>query len=324
MALAGTAGAGDRPLSPRQAAARIGEEVVVRGHVDRVVCSSRSCLLSFEPGFRGLVVAIPAGLRAELPSPREAFEGRSVEVRGVVEARSGRPRLVLGEASDIRRLALSVGVLESRTIERPGGLDRSRAAAASQPVAAASESARRSRLGATIRALEGEENPRSGAAPAGLEALARRVAAIEERLAESMPAAPGLLPLADGAAGTPGREGGVAALRQALADLEREVAALAEDVGELGDRLEAVEQALAGRAEQEADVPRLPPYVVPAFQPPSLNRVRRGWSAERVLRTLGPPERVVRAAGGSSVWDYGDGRSVTVDGRGRVVSAAGF
>lgn len=325
LAAAAVAGWAGEALSPREAASRAGEEVLVRGHVDRVVCSSAACLLSFEPGFRGLVVAIPADLRGAIPSPREAFEGRTVEVRGTVEERSGRPRLVLRDAAEIRRLPLEVGVIESRTTERAGGLERSHRGPAGR-LAPAPPPGGRSHLGEAVRALEreaGAGSPGTAAASARIEVLASRVDALERRLAETMPAAPGLLPLAGG---LPPREPAepAAGWRDALADLEARIDALGEDVGVLDERLAAIEQELAGRPEREADVPRLPDYVVPAYQPPSLNRVRRGWTAERVLRTLGAPERVVRAAGGGSVWDYGDGRSVTVDGRGRVVAVAGF
>jgi hypothetical protein len=82
--------------------------------------------------------------------------------------------------------------------------------------------------------------------------------------------------------------------------------------------------ALEGAMQQLAATPQLPDYIIPGERPPKLNRVRRGWSADRVLRTLGQPTQVVGTAGGPVTWLYAGGRSVTIDERGRVTAAAGF
>src|SRR6188768_2925244 len=44
-------------MTPAETRDHIGEAVVVEGHLDSVVCSPQACLLSFEPGFSGLIVS---------------------------------------------------------------------------------------------------------------------------------------------------------------------------------------------------------------------------------------------------------------------------
>src|SRR5581483_10582692 len=61
-------------VAPSDALSHVGESVVVEGHVDSVVCSPQACLLSFEPGFSGLVVAIPGDAVGAFPDPDATYE----------------------------------------------------------------------------------------------------------------------------------------------------------------------------------------------------------------------------------------------------------
>jgi hypothetical protein len=52
--------------------------------------------------------------------------------------------------------------------------------------------------------------------------------------------------------------------------------------------------------------------------------VKKGWTAERVLRTFGEPLNTTAATSGQMTWYYSNGRSVTLDARGRVLTTVGF
>src|SRR5690606_17309785 len=107
------------PITPEEAEGQIGREVVVEGYVERAVCSSRACVLSFGPAFSGLVVSIPASLESDV-GPGKDLEGRTVRVTGLVEAPQGRPRIEIDDAANIEKVDLTVGVRNSRIVTKDG------------------------------------------------------------------------------------------------------------------------------------------------------------------------------------------------------------
>ncbi len=88
-------------LSPSQAAKHVGETIDVVGTAESVVCSPMACLLSFEAGFSGLVVAIPGDAVAAFPDPEASYEGKQVRVHGRVAERNGRPRIEIRDPASI-------------------------------------------------------------------------------------------------------------------------------------------------------------------------------------------------------------------------------
>lgn len=107
------------PIAPGQASRHLGRDVEVEGEAQSVVCSPMACLLSFEAGFSGLVVAIPGDAVAAFPDPESTYEGRRVRVRGRVGERNGRPRI---EIRDPRALSVEGG--GSRPVASPGEAGR--------------------------------------------------------------------------------------------------------------------------------------------------------------------------------------------------------
>ena len=100
----------------------------------------------------------------------------------------------------------------------------------------------------------------------------------------------------------------------------------------LEDRLIATEQRMAGllyyldererelAASQMSPAPPGPP--APAAQ--ALRSLKRGMSVRDVERLAGRPVRVIDNANGWATWDYGEGRAITFDQRGRAQSLTGF
>ena len=116
------------------------------------------------------------------------------------------------------------------------------------------------------------------------------------------------------------------ALQQQITRLQEDNANLSATVAALEERLAALEQS-GGRVRQGVDedaLPHLPDYVVSGASATRLQHVKRGWSSERVLRALGAPLNTMTEANGYMTWYYADGRAVTLDPRGRVVSSIGF
>jgi Tfp pilus assembly protein FimV len=101
-------------------------------------------------------------------------------------------------------------------------------------------------------------------------------------------------------------------------------------------RLEQVAQALAVQSQQlaamqaalNAPAPETPqrtwgePQPRPAFE--ALRTIKRGMTADEVTRLIGTPNVTESNSTGGFIWDYGYGRTVTFDQRGRAVSMIGF
>jgi hypothetical protein len=328
-------------IRPEDAAAHAGSLVTVEGYVERAVCSSKACVLSFGPAFSGLVVSIPEEAGVDLGTVQEQYEGRTVRVKGVVTTPQGRPRIEIEDASGIERVDLAVGVKASRLTDKKGDAP----SGSSAPPAAAGPAAAGPGAGMTTaaagsgwkvsvqaepdggqsvadiaRALEASEEggrprvPAAGAVPGELDS---RVRALEERMGESAALPPGQLPLTDGPVFS-SQPDDVAGLNEQLATVDAHLVELAQAIALLEERVAALETYAASTsgANQEAA-----PVVARAG---SLHRARRGWSADRVLRTFGQPERVIPTGGGTATWHYSGGRSLTIDPRGRVTAAIGF
>jgi len=102
----------------------------------------------------------------------------------------------------------------------------------------------------------------------------------------------------------------------------------------LEDRLVATEQRMASllayldqreqsfAAAQMSPVPPSPGRPAPAAQ--ALRSLKRGMSAGDVERLAGRPDRVIDNGNGWTTWDYGAGRAITFDNRGRATSLTGF
>jgi len=121
-----------------------------------------------------------------------------------------------------------------------------------------------------------------------------------------------------------------------LADAVERIEALTERLATVQERMETLLSSLEQRqaalaAAQASQVPSGPPSITgyetpepprPAYD--QLRTVKRGMSRAEVARLAGQPQFVVPGGGGWESWDYGGGRSVTFDGRGRVTAAVGF
>lgn len=106
------------------------------------------------------------------------------------------------------------------------------------------------------------------------------------------------------------------------------------------DRLEAISQQLAATEERVAGLlaqlderqrgfaaAQPPPATPPVVRPPAaqaLRSLKRGMSVAEVERLAGRPFRVIDNGNGWATWDYGGGRAITFDNRGRVQSLSGF
>ena len=155
------------------------------------------------------------------------------------------------------------------------------------------------------------------------------------------PAAAGVLPLKDDQGPASGEAPYDEAVAAEVAALKDQVALLEQGILELNQRLSTLESNRGGAGPAGAQaggvgdggyaantgsgvLPSLPAYIVPETTSSRLRRVKRGWTANQVLKVLGKPAEVVSTNRGISTWNYGLGRSVTIDERGRVVSSIGF
>jgi len=112
-----------------------------------------------------------------------------------------------------------------------------------------------------------------------------------------------------------------------MADVLERVAELTERMAAVQERMEALLAQLEQRESALAAAQAPPP--APAGPPPrpayeTLRSLKRGMSRSDVEKLVGAPEYVDNGSGGWTTWYYGDGRSVTFDGRGHVQALVGF
>lgn len=112
-----------------------------------------------------------------------------------------------------------------------------------------------------------------------------------------------------------------------LADALDRITALTERMAAVQERMETLLTQLEQResALAAAESQGVPPAPAPAARPgyQSLRTIKRGMSARDVERLLGGPDWVEQGPNGYVVWHYSSGATVSIDGRGRVVGAAG-
>jgi DNA/RNA endonuclease YhcR with UshA esterase domain len=98
---------GPSVITPEQAAKYVGKEVVVKGKVTQIALSVN---LTTHINFGGLypnhvlTVTIFKAKQTQFPGVRD-YEGKTVEVQGVVHLYRGKPEIVLEERSQIRLTA---------------------------------------------------------------------------------------------------------------------------------------------------------------------------------------------------------------------------
>ena len=304
-------------LTPAETRDHIGEEVVVEGHLDSAVCSAQACLLSFEPGFSGLVVAIPGDELARFPDPK-GFQAHRLRVRGLLTERGGRPRLEVHDPAAIE--VVDAGAAPAAAPAKKPEAEAGRRAKLPETPVADGTSVPPNQEGPEAGTPGGRrvEVQVEGGPPTGNRLDAREAA---RRLGLAAPDA------GEGAPVQPGDEIGL--LRQDLAAIAARLGQIESRLDELEGRLVDVEGVVAEAAallagQGEGAGTGLPSYVVPGQTSPSLHRVGRGWTVERVVRLLGEPLQVTGRPPGPFTWYYDGGRALTVDERGRVLSAVGF
>jgi len=64
------------------------------------------------------------------------------------------------------------------------------------------------------------------------------------------------------------------------------------------------------------------PQARPGYE--ALRTLKRGMTSDEVARLVGSPVSSETLPGGNIVWDYGYGRTITFDARGRTTSLSGF
>jgi hypothetical protein len=133
---------------------------------------------------------------------------------------------------------------------------------------------------------------------------------------------------------TRGEPGG-AAVGAAEAEVLDRLEEILERLETLSERLAAAEERMAGlmgyldererglaAAAQMSPAPLPPLRPAPAAQ--ALRSLKRGMSAGDVERLAGRPLGVIDSGNGWTTWDYGGGRVITFDARGRAQSLTGF
>jgi hypothetical protein len=123
-------------------------------------------------------------------------------------------------------------------------------------------------------------------------------------------------------------------LMSRLDDVLDRVQGLDERIGALEQRLDVVlaqldqqqNQLAALDVEPPPPAPETPTWGEPQARPAyeALRTLKRGMSSAQVERLVGPPLRVQTSGGGWVIWDYGYGRSISFDQRGRAASLVGF
>jgi len=138
---------------------------------------------------------------------------------------------------------------------------------------------------------------------------------------------------APAAAKDQGGSGEPARVDEAQAEILARLDEILDRLDTLEDRLIATEQRMAGllayldererslAATQMSPAPPAGP-AAPASQ--ALRSLKRGMSVRDVERLAGRPARIIDNANGWATWDYGEGRAITFDQRGRAQSLTGF
>jgi hypothetical protein len=120
----------------------------------------------------------------------------------------------------------------------------------------------------------------------------------------------------------------------AQAEILDRLAEILQRLDTLSEQLAATEERMAGLLsyldERERNLaaaqmtPAGPPPIRPAPAAQSLRSLKRGMSSGDVERLAGRPLDVIDEGNGWTTWDYGGGRAVTFDNRGRVQSLTGW
>jgi len=130
-------------------------------------------------------------------------------------------------------------------------------------------------------------------------------------------------------------EGGAEGARvsEAQAEIISRLDEILDRLDALEDRLVATEQRMSSllayldQREQSlaaAQMSPAPPPGRPAPAAQALRSLKRGMSVGDVERLAGRPDRVIDNGNGWATWDYGAGRVITFDNRGRATSLTGF
>ncbi|HZR80715.1 MAG TPA: hypothetical protein VFD92_06440 [Candidatus Binatia bacterium] len=295
-------------VAPSDALSHVGESVVVEGHVDSVVCSPQACLLSFEPGFSGLVVAIPGDAVGAFPDPDATYESRRVRVRGTIGERGGRPRMEVRDPTAIE-LADGSGAPPPRPRPSPASV------AGVEPARGGTSAGGSSGVGALAGQVQVHVDGDPPRRPTLSADDAARKLGIELNELSREQAASNEAPV--------GASSELQLVREQLAAIASRLANLEARLDEIDQRVAAVEEIAAAGADagQVAPAPR---FAVPGRDAPPLHRVQSGWTAERVVRVIGEPLEVAGQPPGPFTWYYGGGRAITIDQHGRVASFVGF
>jgi hypothetical protein len=109
-----------------------------------------------------------------------------------------------------------------------------------------------------------------------------------------------------------------------IARVDNVQARLEQMAGALDQRMVELETITASL--QAPPPPGAPSYGTPQPRPAyeALRSIKRGMTSDQVARLIGNPLDVASTGTGSVTWDYGYGRSITFDERGRAVSFVGF
>jgi hypothetical protein len=126
---------------------------------------------------------------------------------------------------------------------------------------------------------------------------------------------------------------GSARLDEAQAEIISRLDEILDRLDALEDRLVATEQRMVSllayldEREQTLAAAQMSPAPPPGRPTPAaqaLRSLKRGMSVGDVERLAGRPDRVIDNGNGWTTWDYGAGRAITFDNRGRAASLTGF
>jgi hypothetical protein len=283
-----------------RAAEFVGQNVLLEGFVERVVCSPGACLLAFDSGFGGLVARIGARDLERFPDPRSSYERRNVAIEGVVTSEDGRLRMDLSGPGRIRVQDAPATSGGSRVVT-----NRARTPLVSGSARSTGRTVSEEGRGQTrVEVFDGQSGP------AGV-GLSSRIAELEAE--------------ADGSGSASESSVAVEGLRARVAIQNQTIRELREELEDMRARLDAIDAAPAveGEVASPVEVPEIGSWVVPSRRGWSAPRPRTGWSVERLVRELGSPLSLSEVGPDRALWVYGEGKAVTVV-RGRVVSASGF